>query len=142
MTLQWHFLPDFRQKDKEFKVKQKSNYDRKHRTKPADTLPDNSSVWVTTGNNQTPRTVVSNAGTPRSYIVNTPSGPVHRNKQHLNHRLNRINDNFDIPNDPPSTPRDHAETERGRIMTRTQTGTDIRSPNRLRYDWAQEGDVT
>ena len=92
-------------------------------------------MWVITGNDQTSGTVVSNAVTPRSYNVNTPSGPVRRNRQHLNHRLSRINeDNFDIPNDPPSTPRDHAETERDRIMTRTQTGTDIRPPNRLRYD--------
>ena len=34
------------------------------------------------------------------------------------------------------------EPERDRIMTRTQTGTDIRPPNRLVYYWAQEGDVT
>ena len=66
LTPQWHFLPDFKQKDKDFKEKQKKNYDRQHRVRPADTLPDNSSVWVRTGNNQTPGRVVSNAGTPRS----------------------------------------------------------------------------
>ena len=27
----WHFLPDFQQKDKRFKEKQKKNYDRRHR---------------------------------------------------------------------------------------------------------------
>ena len=71
LTPQWHFLPDFKQKDQSFKDKQKKNYDHRHRAQPADTLPDNSAVWVTTGNNQTPGTVVSNASTPRSYVVST-----------------------------------------------------------------------
>ena len=75
---------------------------------------------------------MSNAGTPRSYLVNTSSGQVLRNRQHLNHRIN--DDNFYVPDDAPSTPRVSAEPERDRIMTRTQTGTDIRPPNRLRYD--------
>jgi len=134
LTPQWHFLPDFRQKDKEFKEKQKRNYDRRHRVRPADTLPDDSSVWVTTGNSQTPGRVVSNAGTPRSYLVNTPSGPVRRNRQHLNRRLSRTDDNIsDIPDIPTTTPSQRAEPERDKIMTRTQTGTDIRPPNRLEY---------
>ena len=131
LTPQWHFLPDFQQKDKEFKNTQKRNYDCRHQVRPADTLPDDSSVWVTTGNSQTPGKVITNAGTPRSYLVNTPSGPVCRNRQHLKHRLSRSDDNTpDIPT-PTSTSRD--EPERDRIMTRTQTGTDIRPPNRLVY---------
>ena len=75
LTPQWHFLPDFQQKDNEFKEKQKRNYDRRHHVRPADTLPDNYSVWVTTNNSQIPGRVISNAGTPRSYLVDTPSGP-------------------------------------------------------------------
>jgi len=66
LTPQWHFLPDFKQKDKDFKTKQKKNYDRKHRARSVDTLPDNTPVWVRTGNNQTPGRVMSNASTPRS----------------------------------------------------------------------------
>ena len=131
LTPQWHFLPDFQQKDKEFKKKQKRNYDRRHQVRPADTLPDDSLVWVTTGNSKTPGTVITNAGTPRSYLVNTPSGPVRRNRQHLKHGLSRPDDNTpDIPT-PTSMSRD--EPERDRIMTRIQTGTDIRPPNRLVY---------
>lgn len=99
--------------------------------RPADTLPDDSSVWVTTGNSQTPGRVITNAGTPRSYLVNTPSGPVRRNRQHLKHRLSRPDDNTPDILTPTSTSRD--EPERDRIMTRTQTGTDIRPPNRLVY---------
>ena len=89
---------------------------------------------MTTGNSQTPGRVVSNAGTPRSYLVNTPSGPVRRNRQHLNRRLSRTDDNIsDIPDIPTTTPSQRAEPERDRIMTKTQTGTDIRPPNRLEY---------
>jgi len=112
LTSQWHFLPDFRQKDKEFKEKQKRNYDHRHHVTPADTLPDDSSVWMTTGNSQTPERVVSNAGTAKSYLVNTPSGPVHRNRQHLNHRLSRTDGNTsNIPDIPTTTPTQRAEPE-------------------------------
>ena len=134
MTPQWHFLPDFRQKDKEFKEKQKRNYDRRHHVRPADTLPDNSSVWITASNSQIPGTVVSNAGTPRSYLVDTPSGPVRRNRQHLHRRLSRTDDNtFDIPDSTTTTLTPRDEPQRDRIMTRMQIGTDIRPPNRLVY---------
>ena len=102
--------------------------------KPADTPPDNSSVSVTTSNNQIPGRVVSNAGTPRSYLVNTPSGPVRRNRQHLNRRLSRNDDNmFDIPDSTRTTLTPRDEPERDRIMTRMQTGTNIRPPDKLVY---------
>ena len=136
LTPQWHFLPDFRQKDKSFKDKQKKNYDRQHHVRLADTLPDNSAVWVRTGNYQTPGRVVSSSSAPRSYVVSTPTGQVRRNRQHLNQRLITANDNVtDNPDDDSSTTSPHTtEPPRDRIMTRTQTGTDIRPPNRLRYD--------
>jgi len=133
LTPQWNFIPDFQQKDKDFKRKQKENYDRHHRVRSTDTLPDNTTVWVRTGNSQTPGRVISNAGTPRSYVVSTPNGLVRRNRQHLNHRLSSANDNaIDTPDDSTTSPT--TEPSRDRIMTRTQTGTDIRPPNRLRYD--------
>ena len=80
LTPQWHFIPDFQQKDRDFKV--------------------------------------------------------HRNRQHLNRRLNTANDNAqDIPDDSITSTSPHTtEPPRNRIMTRTQTGTDIRPPNRLTYD--------
>jgi len=105
LTPQWYFLPDFKQKDKDFKEKQKKNYDHKHCARPIDTLPDNTPVWVRTGNNQTPG---SNASTPRSYVVSTPCGQVRRNRQHLSHRLNTADDNVaDIPDVPIATTLPH-----------------------------------
>ena len=89
LTPQWNFIPDFQQKDKDFKSKQKKNYDRQHRVRPTDTLPDKSSVWVRTGKSQISGRVVSNAGVPRSYIMSTPNGQVRRHRQYLKHRLNK-----------------------------------------------------
>ena len=63
-TPPWYFLPDFQRKENTFKEKQKKNYDCRHGVKPADVLPDDSPVWVTTGNNQIPGRVLSNAATP------------------------------------------------------------------------------
>ena len=104
--------------------------------RPANTLPDDSSVWVRTGNNQTPGRVVSNAGTPRSYVESTSCGQVCRNTQQLTHRVITASGNSSGITDSLSTSATShtADTPRDRIMTRTQTSTDIRSPNELRYD--------
>ena len=51
---------------------------------PTDTLPNDLPVWDTTGTNQTTGRVSSDAGTPRSYLVPTPSEPVPINWQQLN----------------------------------------------------------
>ena len=73
----WHYLPSFRVKDKEYKAQQKVEYDRRHRARPLPPLPDDESVWVQTQNRQTPGRVVQQAATPCSYIE-TPSGNVRR----------------------------------------------------------------
>ena len=135
LTPQWHFLPDFQQMDKEFKEKQKQNYDCHHRVRQADSLPVDSPVWVTTGNRQIPGRVISNASAPRSYLVTTSSGPVRRNRRHLHERLDNTDDNASniLDNYATDTTTLNAEPERDRIMTRTQTGTTIRPPDRLVY---------
>ena len=131
----WHFLPNFQQKDKEYKEKQKENYDLQHRTRSADVLPENSPVWVRTGNTQVPGRVISTATTPRSYVVSTPTGIIRRNRQLLNPRLNTTDSNSDIDIDlSQDTPSINSQPERDKIMTRTQTGTQIRAPDRLAYN--------
>ena len=90
---------------------------------------------MTTGNRQIPGRVISNASAPRSYLVTTSSGSVRRNRRHLHERLNNTDDNAsDILDDyATDTTTLNAEPERDRIMTRTQTGTTIRPPDRLVY---------
>ena len=68
---QWEFLRDFREKDRERKEKQKTQFDKRHRTRLLLDIPDNSDVWVTTGRNPVPGRTVSHSTAPRSYIVDT-----------------------------------------------------------------------
>ena len=75
------------------------------------------------------------AASPRSYVIETPSGEIRRNQNHLNVLPN-------IPAEPASeieTPADSqpAEVPR-RIATRSQTGVAIKTPERLTY---KGGDV-
>ena len=126
LTPQWPYLEDFRRTNKEFKEKQKKDYDRRHRTKELREIPDNTTVWITTGKQPVPGKVLYPADTPRSYIVQTPSGNVRRNRSQLNVQ-------------PPSTPTSPTtppgtrstvvpQASRSPIMTRSRSGTSIQPP--------------
>ena len=115
----WPYLEEFRCKNKEFKNKQKRDYDQRHRATTLPLIPDDSNVWVTTGDRQVPGQVVTVANAPRSYVVNTSSGQIRRNRIHLN----------PIPEN--RVQRSSPHQPRSPIMTRTRTGTTIRPPQRL-----------
>jgi len=132
----WNYLSEFKDANKQFKNKQKENYDRRHKVTEMPLIPDDSEVWVTSGQGATRGRVVSPAPTPRSYLVETSSGIIRRNQQHLrvfpeasgteNQQTSAVNDanNHQLPVTPQST-------RSSRIMTRSQTGTTIVPP--LRY---------
>ena len=44
-------------------------------------------MWVKTQGRQVPGEVVQPAGTPRSYLVETPTGEVRRNQSHIRPRV-------------------------------------------------------
>ena len=115
---QWPYLKDFQARDREFKKRQKGDFDLHNRVSQLPEIPDNANVWISSGSGPTQGQVVSTGDTPRSYVVDTPTGTVQRNRVHL-----RV-----IPGSPerPST-----EVPTRRIMTRHQTGTVIRPPERL-----------
>ena len=77
----WPYLSDFRKRNKEFKQKQKQDFDHRHRVKELPSLPD---VFVTTDGHNTSGRVVDTADTPRSHVVETPSGLLRRNRSQLN----------------------------------------------------------
>ena len=116
----WNFLDDFRSENRIFKERQKSDYDRQHGVRTRSPIPDDSDVWITNGSQPTTGTVISPAGEPRSYLVDIPTGPVRRNRQHLNIMPgnNGTIDNAECPSREP-------------IMTRSRTGTTVLSPDRL-----------
>ena len=79
----WNYLPEFKTTNQQFKDKQKENYDRRHAATEMPLIPDDSEVWVTSGQEATRGRIVSSAPTPRSYLIETPSGLIRRNQQHL-----------------------------------------------------------
>ena len=121
----WPHLTDFEEKDRQYKERQKKDFDRCHRARPLPSLPNDSDVWVNTQRNQVSGRVVSTAITPRSYIIDIPTGRVRRNRAHI------------IPQ--PTTPTNNDEpllndTNRNRIITRSRSGVPIRPPDRLTYN--------
>ena len=82
---------------------------------------NDSEVWVNTQRNQVPGQVVSTAATPRSYIIDVPTGRVRRNI---------------IPQPTTSSNNDKLSshnTDSNRIITRTRSGASVRPPDRLTY---------
>ena len=79
----WPYIPSFCKKEREFKRKQASGNDHRHRTHLQSTLEDEENVWVTTGDEMVKGQIRGQANTPRSYYVDIPSGQVRRNRSHL-----------------------------------------------------------
>ena len=123
------YLVEFREKNESFKKKQERDYNRRHRAREIPSLPDDASVWVTSGNQPIPGRVITPANTPKSYLVETPTGRIRRNQQHLN----IVPENTTDP-----TLSDHGPATRSRMMTRSQTGTEIVPSKRYQL---QRGDV-
>ena len=131
----WNYLPAFKNANQQFKEKQKVNYDRRHAATEMPLLPDDSEVWVTSGQEATRGRIVSSAPAPRSYLIETPSGLIRRNQQHLRAFPDVSNtesqqtpvvsgaDNHQLPVTPQTM-------RSSRIMTRSQTGTAIVPPVR------------
>ena len=122
LILHWSYIDDFRLQNKHFKEQQKEKYNRKHGVRNLPPIPDDTDVWVTTGNQPATGTVLQPANTPRSYIISTPVGQVRRNRQHFNV----------IPQDIQSaTNQERNNSTRDPIVTRSRSGTTIYPPDRL-----------
>lgn len=121
---QWSFLTKFREQDTALKEKQKENFDSRHRSKELAPIPNDTEVWIVSDDQRVPGRVVSPADRPRSYVVETPTGQVERNRSHLQ-VLPDTNEteNESLTASPPEQPR--------RIMTRSKTGTAVSKPDRL-----------
>lgn len=118
----WKYMKDFRKDDNKYKEMQKRNYDKRHRVCSQAPLPEDTQVLVKTGDRITSGTIESPAETPRSYVVETPSGMLRRNRSHL----------IPLNGDPPShSPPLTLNVPRSPIMTRSRTGTEIRPPDKL-----------
>ena len=116
----WPYLKNFRRLDQKLKAEQKRYYDCCHRVRPLPPYLDELSVWVNTGGTQVPGQIVQPANTPRSYLVNTPSGQVLRNQRDLRVRSEELTDT-------------ELETRPRSITTRSCLGITVHLPDRLTY---------
>ena len=122
---EWSYLSNFRQQNDQFKARQKQEYDQRHGVQDLPPIPNDTEVWIMTDNQTHSGTVVRPANTSRSYIIQTPSGDVRRNRQQLNVVLQTM-DGSTSTNHKPAGP---AATTR--IATRSRSGTAIHPPDRL-----------
>ena len=111
-------VPHFCTAHKVYEEKQKERYDLQHRVWELPVISDGREVWVTTRSSTERERVLSQSRTPRSYIVETSSGTVHRNQFHLGV----------VPQKEYSDKSEQEEPSVRNIMTRTQTGTVIKPP--------------
>ena len=82
----WSHLQGFEEKDRKYKQQQKEQYDNRHRVKSVPPLPDDTEVWVNIQGREVPGRVNSHYHTPRSYIIDTPTGEVRQNRSQINRR--------------------------------------------------------
>ena len=130
----WTYLGEFKQQHANYKQKQKSAYDTRHRVRPLAPIPEDNEVWVTMG--QTTGRINREANTPRSYVVDTPQGQIRHNHCHLhvepeNTTSEQINSEQEIPAAPESSTQQTSELHRP--VSHSMTGTVIRPPGRLRH---------
>ena len=120
---QWTYLKHVREHHQLFKNKQKEAFDKHHRTRTQSGIPDNSHVVITSEEKPREGRVVGQDTTPRSYLVETSSGTVRRNRLHLNVLPETTTD---------ASPSEVEEFPPHRIQTRSQAGTQILPPLRYR----------
>ena len=80
LTPQWPYLEEFCRLNKLHKERQMNSFDLKHGTKELPGLLDDTEVWITSPTEPIRGRVVMPAVTPRSYVVQTPTGEVRRNR--------------------------------------------------------------
>ncbi|XP_046396811.1 uncharacterized protein K02A2.6-like [Ischnura elegans] len=125
----WPSLTVLRDKNKVIAERQKRNYDRRHRTKELPLLPAGATVWVR--DRREYGTVVGESGHPRSYLIETGSGVIRRNRVALTlaERQPSISSDYEafFP-DLESTAKSHSPPETG--VFRTRYGRLVRPPQR------------
>ena len=83
----WSYLNQLNKQHKKCKARQKRNCNGLYKVRSLPFLPDDQLVWVNTGGSLTPGKVIEQVSSPRSYVVETPSGRVHYTHRHLHVRF-------------------------------------------------------
>jgi hypothetical protein len=121
LTPSWHYLKEFLEQDRALKLRQKADFDNRHRVKELPELAPGTEVWITSEPDHKRGIVSTAAKTPRSYMVKTDNGEGRRNRSHIN----------PVPNHSLGTEHYHLVENSQKSVTRTQTGVVIKPPERL-----------
>ena len=84
-------------------------------------------LGLRTGNTQIPGTVTATTGTPWSYLIDTPTGQLRRNRSRLSHRTVNEETTTTESNNPASS----HDINRSPVMTRSHAGIQLKPPDRL-----------
>ncbi|XP_042072880.1 uncharacterized protein K02A2.6-like [Haplochromis burtoni] len=126
-------LPDnalLAQKEREKRMMDMANFNRRHRAKPLCSLSPGEQVWVT--DVKTTGTVIQNHSTPRSYTVELPQGTVRRNRVHLIPLSSPVHEPANVPVlQKPQTPSVIPATPVNTDVVRTKSGRPIVKPKKL-----------
>ena len=131
----WAYLSEFKRLNRDYKDKQKIDFDRRHGARDLPPVPIDTEVWISTDNGPIPGRIQSPATTPRSYVVSTPSGEVRRNRGQLRvvPSSNHPRENYQS-NQQSQTPGENEHSQspvQHQIVTRSRTGVELRPPDRL-----------
>ena len=81
LTPQWPYLDQFLVADQLIKNRQTNNFDKRHNARDLPVLGVGDKVWIP--DHKSEGMVMEKTASPRSYLVQTPSGPLRRNRRHL-----------------------------------------------------------
>ena len=128
----WKYLPEARRADAKFKQRQKEDYDRHHKVCPLPPIADDSPVWFDTKRKREAGKIVSRDRHERSYWVETDDGGmVRRNRCQLYPAPTLTSSNSSTKALKSDNAQSSCErSDYSRILTRSQTATKIRPPNR------------
>ncbi|KAL5004391.1 hypothetical protein ScPMuIL_017847 [Solemya velum] len=82
-TPKWPDLAQIRERETRERETQKKNFDCSHQARSLPKLQPGQAVWVRGPGGGFGGTVTSSAGSDRSYVIETPTGQVRRNRRHL-----------------------------------------------------------
>ena len=123
----WGHLKEFQKTYTKYKEKLKSYFDHRHRAREALDIPNDTDVWVQSGQESVRGTVIRQTEEPRSYIGNTPFGNIRRNRSHLN--VMPPTPEQDVQQSSPAM----ATPQWFPIRTLSHTGAAVNQPNYLRF---------
>ncbi|KAL5510480.1 hypothetical protein EMCRGX_G006033 [Ephydatia muelleri] len=125
----WPYVKEFKTKNRAYKEKQKEIYDRSHRVKSRADMEDGTLVWVSNPvGERSQGQVVAPANTPRSYVVETPTGEVGRNSSHLVPRVDGSPQNADNEAGHASSDHSNQSTSNGHASHSTEQAPRVCSP--------------